>query len=119
MTSIEGSLLWEKKEVKKSVTPGKKKDTKTRSKEDWIVNKGKPPAIIDVETFEIAQSILAGRFHVPYQLVNSFQNPLASIIICSKCGNKMSKRPYSRQKDHLICHNTNCDMRSSKLEYVE
>ena len=114
-----GIIAWGKKEIKKSVDPNKKKDTRTRDKEDWSINKGKHPALIDQETFEIAQKILAGKYHVPYQITNGIQNPLASLIICAKCGTKMSKRPYERQKDHLICHNTNCDMRSSQLDYVE
>lgn len=81
--------------------------------------KGKHEPIIDQNTFDKAQEILKSKYHVPYQLLTSISNPLAGIVRCSKCGTSMVYRPYTRQKPHLICHNTNCDNKSSKFEYVE
>lgn len=97
-----GKVTWKKREYKKSKDPGKVKDVRTRDKSEWIVADGKHEPIIDIEVFEKAQEILKGRYHIPYQLVNGPTNPLAGVVICSKCGNKMIVRPV-RGIIRLMC----------------
>lgn len=112
-----GKVVWKKKCIKKSTTPGKKKDTYTRSKDQWIIESGKHPPLIDTALFDRAQTIVNNKYHVPYQLVNGLQNPFAGLIICKKCGAKMVKRPYTHGGDHLVC--TKCDNKSSRFIHVE
>lgn len=115
-----GKVTWKKKEIKKSITPGKVKDTRTRDENEWIIVDGKHDAIISEELFEKAQSILKGRYHVPYQLTNGVRSALAGIIKCAKCGASMVYRPYTTQKPALKCYNqTRCHNKSSNYELVE
>jgi len=114
-----GYIVWKKKDIKKSVTPGKKKDCKTRPKEEQIIVKGKHyPGLISEEEFIKTQSKLGSKYHVPYQLLNGLKNSLAGLIRCDICGASMVLRPYSHQQyPHLICQH--CSNKSSRFMYVE
>ena len=115
-----GRLQWKKKEQKKSKDPDKKRDTKTRPRTEWIDVEGKHEPLISKEVFNKAQSILKGKYHVPYQLVNGITNPLAGLVKCDICGGSMIYRPYSHQQyPHLMCYNKQCLNKSSRFEYVE
>jgi len=115
-----GRIQWRKKEIKKSITPGKKKDIKTRPKDEWIDVMGKHEPLISMEVFKKAEEILKGKYHVPYQLYSGIVNPLSGLIHCGMCGSMMVRRPYSHQQyPHLICISSNCPNKSSRLDYVE
>lgn len=113
-----GKITWKKKEQKKSLVPGKLRDTRTRDKSEWIIVDGKHPAIIDETTFFEVQKKLEDKYHVPYQLINGIANPLAGIIICGVCGNKMVLRKYGNKAPHIIC-NKKCGCKSSRFDYIE
>lgn len=113
-----GKITWKKKEQKKSLTPGKVRDTRTRDKSEWIVVDGKHPAIIDEKTFYTVQKMLQEKYHVPYQIINGMANPLAGIIICGVCGNKMVLKKYGDRAPHILC-NKKCGCKSSRFDYVE
>ncbi|QQE79624.1 recombinase family protein [Alicyclobacillus sp. SO9] len=51
--------------------------------EDWVVIQDAHPAIVDVETFSLAQSIMAGRSR---QNPRRAKHPLTGILKCGKCG---------------------------------
>jgi DNA invertase Pin-like site-specific DNA recombinase len=114
-----GRLQWKKTEAKKSKTPGKRRDVRTRPKSEWIDVEGKHEPLVSMETYLKAQSMLQERYHVPYHLQSGIVNPLASLIRCEFCGSKMVLRPYQKQKPHLICYSQNCPNKSSRFEYVE
>lgn len=114
-----GRIQWGKKESKKSKTPGKRRDTRTRPIEEIIDAKGKHEPLVDKNTFDKAQEILKGKYHVPYQLENGITNPLAGVIRCAKCGSSMVYRPYTNQQPHLMCYNRFCANKSSRFAYVE
>ncbi|OIJ22028.1 recombinase family protein [Anaerobacillus alkalidiazotrophicus] len=114
-----GRLQWKRKEIKKSITPGKVKDTRTRDKAEWIDVLGKHEPLISMETYQKAQEILKKKYHVPYQLLNPVRNPLAGLIRCGHCGAAMVYRPYTRQAAHLMCSNKHCHSRSARFDYVE
>lgn len=113
-----GKITWRKKEIKKSREPNKVKDTRTRDKSEWIISNGKHKSIINIKTFEQAQEILNGRYHVPYKLANGAANPLAGIIICGVCGRKMVLRKYGNKAPHIIC-TSKCGNKSSRFDYIE
>lgn len=113
-----GKITWKKKEQKKSLTPGKVRDTRTRDKSEWIVVDGKHAAIIDEKTFYTVQKMLQEKYHVPYQIINGMANPLAGIIICGVCGNKMVLKKYGNRAPHILC-NKKCGCKSSRFDYVE
>lgn len=112
-----GKLVWKKKCIRKSATPGKSKDIYTRDKSEWIVSDGRHPALIDEATFEKARQILSGKYHVPYQITNGMANPLAGLLVCKQCSHKMKRRPYSHGGAHVICEY--CDNKSSRFDHVE
>jgi len=113
-----GKLTWKKKESKKSTVEGKRRDTKTRDKKDWIIVDGKHNAIIEESVFYAAQEIIDGKYHVPYQIVNGIANPLAGVVICGICGSKMVLRKYGEKSPHIIC-NKKCGCISARFDYVE
>ncbi|KRU24048.1 recombinase [Clostridium sporogenes] len=113
-----GKITWKKKDIRKSKDPNKVKDTRTRDKSEWIIADGKHKSIIDKKTWNIVQEILNNKYHIPYQLVNGPTNPLAGVIICSKCKNKMVGRT-SKSGYRLICKNNKCDTVSHKFDVVE
>ncbi|KZL94322.1 recombinase family protein [Clostridium magnum] len=112
-----GKVSWKKKEIKKSRTPNKVKDTRTRDKSEWIVVDGKHEAIISDDVFQRAQEILGNKYHVPYQIVNGPSNPLAGLIICSKCKSKMMLRNL-RGIGRILC-NSKCGNKSVRFDYLE
>lgn len=115
-----GRIQWKKKEIKKSTTPGKKKDTRTRPQEEWIDVPGKHEPLVPMETYLKAQAILKWKYHVPYQLENGITNPLAGLIKCDICGSSMVLRPYSHQQyPHIMCYNRRCENKSARFMYVE
>lgn len=115
-----GRIQWKKKEIKKSITPGKKKDTRTRPKDEWIDVQGKHDPLVPMETFLKAQKLLKARYHVPYQLEHGITNPLAGLIRCDMCGSSMVLRPYvNQQYPHLMCYNRHCHNKSARFMYVE
>lgn len=113
-----GKVTWKKKEIKKSKNPDKVKDTRTRDVSEWIIAEGKHEAIIDMETWNKAQEIIKGKYHVPYQLTNGPANPIAGLVICGVCGSKMVMRKYGTSPSHLICLKK-CGNKSARFEYVE
>ncbi len=114
-----GVIQWQKKECKKSKEPGKRKDTRTRPQDEWIEVEGKHEALVSKEDFQKAQKILETRTHPPYFINGALSNPLAGLIVCDKCGMMMVRRPYAKQKPHMICQNRMCNNKGSKFELVE
>lgn len=114
-----GLIQWRKREYKRSKVPGKRREARTRDKSEWISEKGRHEALIDIETFQLAQDRLKRKYHPPYQLVNGLTNPLAGLIKCGKCGASMVLRPYANQPGHIKCYNSQCDNRSSRMSFVE
>lgn len=118
-----GRIQWGKKEQKKSRMPGKKRDTRTRDRSEWIDTNGKHEALVTAELFTAAREIRTNRDIVPFDLASrKIANPLSGLIRCGKCGHSLVMRPSTKQKPHMICSNPNrkvCDNRSSRFEFVE
>lgn len=112
-----GKVTWKKKEIKRSKNPNKKKDTRTRDRSEWIIAQGKHEPIIDEELFNRVQNIINQKYHIPYQIINGAANPLAGIVVCGVCGNKMVMRNL-RGVSRILC-TKKCGNRSSRYEYIE
>ncbi|MBB6216588.1 DNA invertase Pin-like site-specific DNA recombinase [Anaerosolibacter carboniphilus] len=113
-----GQITWKKREIKKSTKQGKKKDSRLRLKDDWLIAEGRHPPLVSKETFERAQSILKGRTHAPFSDNHQLVNPLAGLIRCGVCGTSMILRTYKNKDSQLMCYN-HCNNKSSKFIYVE
>lgn len=115
-----GRIQWKKKKIKKSTSPGKKKDAVTRPRSEWIDVKGKHDPLISMDTYLKAQDILKRKYHVPFQLISGVKNPLAGIVRCGHCGASMVYRPYTHQEPHLKCYNQpRCHSKASNFKLVE
>src|SRR5690606_14865309 len=77
-----GVVQWRKREEKKSRIPGKRRDSRTRDRSEWIIAKGKHEPLISEELFRKAHERLKTRYHVPHHKIS---NPLAGIVKCGKC----------------------------------
>lgn len=109
-----GRTQWGKKELKETPTG---RVARTRDKSEVVDAAGKHVALISDELFARVQGVLNKKSHKAYRL--GVTNPLAGIVICGKCGYSMIYKPYKNQPAHLLCHNTDCDCRSARYEYVE
>ncbi|WP_321833578.1 recombinase family protein [Clostridium butyricum] len=112
-----GKITWKKREYKKSLSPDKIKDCRTRDKEEWIVVTGKHQPLIDIDTFNRANEILQGKYHIPYKLNNPPANQFAGIVECGICGKKMIMRKVKDKKRLMCIHK--CGNKSVRLDFFE
>lgn len=117
-----GKIRWDWRKDRKKIVDGKRVTRRPRNSDDQLlIVDGIHPAIIDSETFNLAQEYLSKNPPSPVGEKNTVKNPLAGLVICAKCGHKMIRRPYSTHAhyDTLICADTACDNIGSDLEIVE
>ena len=69
--------------------------------EDVLTAKGLHPAIIDTETWEAAQKLIARHPRVKHE--HPLKNPLSTMLVCGKCGKAMKKHCYSHAADRYEC----------------
>lgn len=113
-----GMTKWQTRaQVKKSVN-GIVKKTRPRNKHPLLV-KGLHPAIIDEQLFKQVNNKLSNNPPAPVNRKQTIQNPLASLIVCAKCGHKMVRRPYPDKTSMLICRQPGCTNIGTSLDLVE
>lgn len=85
--------------------------------EEIIIAKGLHPAIIDMDTWEVAQKLVARN---PRQKnTYALKNPLSTILVCGKCGRAMGQHPYKHAEDRYECrHQPRC-YKSVKVSELE
>ena len=88
--------------------------------EDCVLVKGRHEGIIDPTVFEMAQENINKNPPRPVGEKYTTKNPWAGLIVCGKCGNKMTRRPYNKNgyPDTLLCQNISCNNVSSHLAVV-
>ena len=115
-----GKVVWnQKSHIKKGAKGNPKHITIYNPREKWTITDGLHPAIIDQETYDKAQEIMAGRYH-PSPNDGTIKSPLAGLVRCAKCGIHM-QRFYAESQGkvpYLMCRTTGC-CASAKFEYVE
>lgn len=103
-----GKVVFNKIKETIVVEHGEKKVKRLAQPEDEvIVAEGKHAAIIDMETWEAAQKLVARnpRQKFTYEL----KNPLSSVLVCGKCGRAMGQHPYKHAEDRYECrHKPRC-----------
>ena len=114
-----GKVRWESRKVVREYKNGVIVKRRPRNR-NYILKDGIHEAIIDEKTCNIVQE-RRSRNVAPVPVDRGIQNPLVGIVICSKCGKKMQRRPYKQKgwEDTLMCTNPKCDNISSKLKLVE
>ena len=73
----------------------------SQPEEEIIVAKGLHTAIIDMETWETAQKLVAR--HPRQKHTHPLKNPLSTILVCGKCGRAMAQHPYKHAEDRYEC----------------
>ena len=69
--------------------------------EEVIVADGLHEAIIDLETWQKAQALVARNPRVRHTY--ALRNPLGGILVCAKCGKALLIHPYKRAQDRYEC----------------
>lgn len=114
-----GKIRWGYRKQSKNIVDGSVIVSRPRSK-DYTVADGLHPAIISEEVFNLAQDYLSHNRPNPVKHGKHVANPLSGLIVCAKCGHKMTRRPYNNNyPDTLLCSKPGCKNVGSKLSSVE
>lgn len=115
-----GKVRWNWRHRVKKMVDGRISITRPRS-DDSITYDGLHPAIISEKTFNLAQEFMKLNPPQPVQNRNTVKNPLSGIVMCGKCGRRMTRRSYSGRDypDTLMCAAPTCNNISSHLALVE
>lgn len=113
-----GKIRWNWRPQKKKMVDGQIVKERPRTTDFYLFD-GMHEAIISSDVFDTAQKIMSKNKSRPIRGDKSTQNPLASLVICQKCGRKMQRRPNPKNPDMLICAEPMCNNHSSYLYLVE
>ncbi|MCT8978696.1 recombinase family protein [Clostridium sp. CX1] len=117
-----GKIRWNSRPERKKMVDGQMVKERPRANSaDWILVDGLHEAIIDNDTFGLAQEYLANNPSNPCPKNHKVTNPLAGLIVCGLCGRKLVRRPYSKKNlpATILCPATACSNVSSHLSFVE
>lgn len=116
-----GKIRWDWRPAVKKIVDGKVVIERPRNnEEDVSLFKGLHPAIIDDDTFYLAQEYIAENPSLPVPARYKVMNPMAGLIVCGMCGRKMNRKPYKTgSPDTLLCTGPTCPNVSSPLYLVE
>ena len=115
-----GYVWWNHRPECKEVRSGSV-STKRRTTEDYILVKGKHPAIISDDLFELAQDIRKKRYRpATHARLSTITNPLAGLVVCGVCGHHMQYRLRGTRspRDTILC-TYHCGCRASYFDLVE
>lgn len=84
--------------------------------EEIIIAEGKHPAIIDLNTWNLAQERVSSNPRVKH--THDLKNPLSGILRCKKCGKAMYIHPYSHATDRYECRTKPRCFKSAKVDEV-
>lgn len=109
-----GNVRWQRTKTVTVVEDGEIKKTRPRAAfGDYLIFKGKHPAIIDEDVFNAARD-KQGRNHRA-KATTKVRNPLAGLLKC-QCGRAMSLKFYSKFPPRLFCDGqTHCHTRSCEF----
>lgn len=84
--------------------------------EDVIIAEGKHTAIIDRETWEAAQTLVARNPRIKH--THDLKNPFSGVLVCGKCGLVMKQHPYKHAEDRMECRTKPRCYKSVKISEV-
>lgn len=99
----DGKVIWGKRKTKTTVEDGKVVQHRRWSEnDDYAIVDGMHPALIDHDMFVKANEKRRNNPRIIKDL--KLSNPLAGILVCSKCGHAMRRVPYDHADDRYACH---------------
>lgn len=113
-----GKIRWNWRPEKKKMIDGQIIRERPRSN-DYILYDGLHEPLVSEETFHAAAEKMSKNKSRPIRGDKKTNNPLASLVVCRKCGRKMQRRPNPKNPDLLICAEPTCDNHASYLHLVE
>ena len=112
-----GKIVWDQKtHIRKGAKGNPKHITIYNPRESWTIVDGLHPAIIDQETYDKVQAIMAGRY-IPSKRDGTVRSPLAGLVRCANCGGNM-QRLAMKGTPYLLCTRPGC-CASTRIELVE
>ena len=115
----DGKVVYGKRRTKTIIEDGKqvRKRKRLTDPDQFTIVDGAHPALVDHETFVKANEKRSNNPRIIKDLKVS--NPLAGILMCSKCGHAMRRAPYPHADDRYACnyHQKSC-MKSIKMRDV-
>ena len=111
----DGKVIWGKRKTKTTIEDGKVLHHRRWSEDDdYAIVDGMHPALVDHEMFVKANEKRVNNPRIIRDL--KLSNPLAGILVCSKCGHVMRRVPYDHAEDRYACHtNKPACMKSIKM----
>lgn len=88
----------------------------TQPEEEIIIAEGKHTAIIDPETWEAAQKLVARNPRAKH--THPLKNPLSGVLHCSQCGKVMYQHPYKKAEDRYECRTRPRCFKSVKISAI-
>ena len=115
-----GKIRWNFRKTVKRVVGGQVVLSHPRS-QDVLLFDGLHNAVVSPQVFSLAQEYLNKNRPCPVPQKYALKNPLAGLVLCGKCGRKMSRRPHNNTgyPASLLCPNPACSTVSSALHLVE
>ena len=117
-----GYIRWGYRRKKKAVVDGKTVTSRPVSlDENCILSKGLHDAIISQDLFDKAQRKIKLVPPPPVGYKKELKGSLAGMVICKKCGHRMTLRSPSTEgkPPYLVCHYRYCDNVSTPYGIVE
>lgn len=115
-----GYVRWNSRPVTKGMKDGKVSTSRKRN-EDCMLVKGRHPAIISREIYDMAQKIRESHANPTWSArVRILSNPFSGLIVCGICGHKMQFRLKSNgsPRDTILC-TYGCGCKGSYFDDVE
>ncbi len=115
-----GKICWGRRKEEKTLKNGQIIKTRPNT-EDFILVDGLHEALIDEETFSLAQKLLKKHAIAPVRNGKILQNPLAGLVYCQKCGQLMTRLGSNSHTKYptLKCPNRYCDTVAAPIALVE
>ena len=89
----------------------------SQAEDEVIIAEGKHPAIIDPETWKLAQELVAQNPRVKH--THELKNPFGGILRCGKCGNVLYVHPYKHAEHRYDCRSIPRCYKSVKYSVME
>jgi len=89
----------------------------TQPEDDQIIAEGKHTAIIDRDTWEAAQKLVARNPRVKHE--HELRNPYSGILVCGKCGLALRRHPYKLAEDRYTCKQRPPCYKSVKVSAID
>lgn len=113
-----GKVVFNKIKQTTVIENGEKKVKRlAQDPDEVIVAEGKHQAIIDMETWEAAQKLVAR--NPSENFIYELKNPLSGVLVCGKCGRAMNQHPYKHAEDRYECRNPTRCYKSVKVSELE